>query len=261
MTQECGRSHDGPSLSGHVILVTGASSGLGHHAAQALSHAGANVVLTARNSEPLCELAAGLPSAALVVPGDLTDEEHRKHLISAAHERFGRIDGLVNYAAAARVQPALRESTTDFDEIIQINLVAPFALARDAAAAMREQNIAGSIINISSVVGIIPVSWQPNASYAAAKSGLIGLTKDLASQWARYGIRVNSIAPGPFVTGMSGSEYVEGEGAERMRSAVPLGRMGRIDELDGLVKLLMHSSSSFITGQTIAVDGGLSISL
>lgn len=261
MSDDTAQPPSGLSLADHVIIVTGASSGLGMRMAQSLSEAGANLVLTARRADRLDELVRALGTAAMAVPGDLTEESHRGRLIDAAIDRFGRIDGLVNNAGVARVQPALSESTTDFEDILRINLVAPFALARDTAKAMRSQQSGGAIVNISSAVGLIPVSWQPNASYAAAKSGLIGLTKDLASQWGRYGIRVNSIAPGPFITEMSGSSYLDNAAGDRMRNAIALGRIGQPSELDGLLTLLLHPASSYITGQTVAVDGGLSTSL
>lgn len=243
------------------MVLTGASSGLGLQFAHALSRAGAFLVATARRGERLAELTDSLDGECLMVAADLLSPSDRERIVAAALDRHDRIDGLVNNAGGADVGPALKQSVDDFAHIVDLNLVAPFALMKDVAIAMRERATEGSIVNISSTVGQIPVSWQPHASYAAAKSGLIGLTRDLASQWGRYGIRVNSIAPGPFTTEMSGSTYEEGETAERMRRAVPLGRVGRPGELDGLLLLLLHQASSFITGQTIAVDGGLSTSL
>lgn len=254
-------SVSGLRLDGKVVVLTGASSGLGRQFARALSGAGARLVITARRGDLLAEVAASLPGEVLPVAGDVSLAPDRARMISAAIDRYGRIDGLVSNAGAADVKPAMRESTDDFERIVDVNLVAPFDLMRSAAAAMREAGIAGSIVNISSVVGLIPVSWQPNASYAASKSGLIGLTRDLASQWGRYQVRVNSIAPGAFLTEMSQDAYQSGWTAERMKQAVPLGRIGEPGEIDGLLLLLLHEASSYITGQTIAVDGGLSASL
>ncbi|MCW2959528.1 MAG: short-chain dehydrogenase/reductase [Solirubrobacterales bacterium] len=248
-------------LDDKVIVLTGASAGLGVQFARALSRAGARLVLTARREERLAAVSAELPGPCLIVPADLSAAQERQAVVDAALEHYGRIDGLVNNAGDADVGPALRQTVEQFERIVAINLVAPYALMTQAAAAMRDQGIGGSIVNISSVIGQIPVSWQPNASYSASKSGLIGLTRELASQWGRYAIRVNSIAPGPFTSEMAGDSYETGWTAERMKQAVPLGRVGRPGEMDGLLLLLLHPASSFISGQTIAVDGGLSASL
>lgn len=248
-------------LNGGVVLLTGASAGLGARFAQALSAAGARLVLTARRAERLHTLAKDLPGQAIVVAGDVADAAHREAAVAAALEHYGRLDGVVSNAAAADVGPALHQTTDRFRSLVEVDLVAPYALMVEAARAMRAHDIQGSLVVISSIIGIIPVSWQPHAGYAAAKSGLIGLTRELASQWGRYGIRVNSIAPGPFVTEMSGDTYESGWTADRMRAAVPLGRIGREGEIDALLTLLLHPASSYLTGQTIAVDGGMSAAL
>jgi NAD(P)-dependent dehydrogenase (short-subunit alcohol dehydrogenase family) len=247
-------------LEGHVVIVTGASSGLGVQFARALTRAGAATVLAARRSERLESLAADLGDSCQPVRCDVVDAGDRARLVQAALDRFGQIDGLVNNAGMADIAPALRQSTEDFERVIDVNLVAPFALARDVAAVMREAG-GGAIVNIASVAGLVPVSWQPHASYVASKTGLVGLTRELASQWGRYGIRVNAIAPGAFTTEMAGDSYQEGWPAERMRQAIPLGRIGQPGELDGLLLLLLHPDGGYISGQTIAVDGGLSASL
>jgi NAD(P)-dependent dehydrogenase (short-subunit alcohol dehydrogenase family) len=248
-------------LDDRVVIITGASSGLGAQFAEALGGAGANLVLAARRKDRLEELASRLDRTPIVVAGDLVSESARARVVEATLSRFDRIDGLVNNAGAADIRPALQVSTEDFTRIVDIDLVAPFALARRVAEVMRTQEGAGSIVNIASVAGLQPVSWQPMVSYVASKSGLIGMTRELASQWGRYGIRVNAICPGAFPSEMSGEEYISGPGAERMREAVPLGRLGRKGDLDAMLLALLHPSSAYVTGQAIAVDGGLSAAL
>ena len=247
-------------LDGRVVIVTGASAGLGVQFARAVADAGGIPVLAARRLDRLEGLAAELGGECLPIACDVVVAEDRERLVRAALERFGRIDGLVNNAGAADIKPALRQPPEDFERLVGVNLVAPYALARDVAPVMREAG-GGSIVNIASVAGIIPVSWQPHASYVAAKTGLVGLTRELASQWGRYGIRVNAIAPGPFTTEMAGDTYESGWAAEKMRDAIPLGRIGRPGEMDALLVLLLASGGEYITGQTIAVDGGLSAAL
>jgi NAD(P)-dependent dehydrogenase (short-subunit alcohol dehydrogenase family) len=248
------------SLEGRVVIVTGAGSGLGEQFARALAHAGASVVLASRRLERLEALAGELETDCLAVRCDVASEADRVAVVGAAMERFGRLDGLVNNAGAGDMGPALKQTTEQFERIVDINLVAPFALAREAARAMRESG-GGSIVNIASVAGLTPISWQPHASYVASKTGLVGVTRELASQWGRYGIRVNAIAPGPFTTEMTGDVYEVGPFAEKMIQSIPLARIGRPGEMDGLLKLLLGPEGAYITGQTIAVDGGLTASL
>jgi len=247
-------------LEDRVVIITGASAGLGEQFARALAWAGAKSVLAARRSDRLETLASKLDGDCLAVECDVVDGDARDRLVATTLKRFGRIDGLVNNAGAADIKPALKQSPEEFERIVGVNLVAPFALARAVAAVMRDSG-GGSIVNIASVAGLIPVGWQPHASYVASKAGLVGLTRELASQWGRYAIRVNAIAPGPFTTEMAGETYEQGWAADRMRQAIPLGRIGRPGEMDALLVLLLSADSGYITGQTIAVDGGLSAAL
>jgi NAD(P)-dependent dehydrogenase (short-subunit alcohol dehydrogenase family) len=242
-------------LAGMVVLVTGASSGIGAHFAQALDRAGAKVVLAARRVERLQELADELGEPTIVAC-DVSDADDRDRLFSVVAERHGRIDGLVNNAGIAIQAPALRESVEDFRRTLEINLVAPFAIAQAAAGMMREAG-RGTIVNVASVAGLQSTSAVPEAGYVASKSGLVGLTRELATQWARYGIRVNALAPGAFSTEMTGDFWDQGRGAVFLESEVPLQRAGRLEELDGVLLTLLDPRSSYLTGQTIAVDGGL----
>lgn len=244
-------------LDGHVVIVTGASSGLGEQFARALDAAGARLVLAARRVERVRELAAGLREA-IATDCDVADDDARDALVPLAVERFGRLDGLVNNAGISDVAPALRQSTEDFRRVLEVDLVAPFALARDAAAAMRMTG-GGSIVNVSSICAVQAMPLTPQAAYVAAKSGLSGLTRDLAQQWARYGVRVNALAPGAFTTELTGDAYESGDYAEMLRARTPMGRPGRPGELDAALLMLLHPGSGYLTGQTIVVDGGLTI--
>jgi NAD(P)-dependent dehydrogenase (short-subunit alcohol dehydrogenase family) len=245
----------GLRLDGLAVVVTGASSGFGTQLAEALDAAGASLTLVARRADRIEELAGRLRDALPVV-ADVGDPETPDRVVSETLARFERLDGLVNNAGITNVQPALRESSEDFRNVLDINLVAPFALSRAAVLAMRERG-GGSIVNVASLVGLKAIQPLPEAAYAASKAGLIGLTRELATQWARYKVRVNALAPGGFSTEMTDDTF-EASGAlgAYVSARVPLGREGRAGELDSLVRMLLHPSSSYLTGQVIAVDGG-----
>lgn len=245
-------------LEGSTIILTGASSGIGESFARGLSAAGAKLVLSARREGPVRSLASELNSAEVVV-GDLADPATLERLTQVAVERYGRIDGLVNNAGLTNLKPALKESPDEIRRIIEVDLTAPLLLCCPFANVMRSQGDGGAIVNVTSAAALRSQSWMACASYVAAKSGLGGVTRELADQWGRYGIRVNAIAPGPFTTEMSGEEWLHGRPAEILRERVPLGRPGRVEELNETLHLLLSSGSSYITGQTIVVDGGMTI--
>jgi NAD(P)-dependent dehydrogenase (short-subunit alcohol dehydrogenase family) len=243
-------------LPGSVVILTGASSGLGAQLATALSEAGARLILAARRLDRLEQLAAQLGSDVLPVACDVSRAEDRQRLVDAAIDRYGRIDGLVNNAGITTVVPALREQLDDFRSVVDVNLIAPFALSVLVAQHMRRSG-GGRIINVASIAGLRALFRIPEASYTASKAGLINLTRELASQWGRYGIRVNAVAPGQFASEMTQELFTNGDLPEWVRERIPLGRAGRAGELDGAVLFLLHPSSSYITGQTLVVDGGL----
>jgi NAD(P)-dependent dehydrogenase (short-subunit alcohol dehydrogenase family) len=196
-------SHEQDSfgLEDRVVIVTGASSGLGAQMARALARCGAVPVLAARRADRLAALRAELPRAETVVC-DVTDADDRGRLVDEVMARHGRIDGLVNNAGAGATAPALKTSTEAFARVVDLNLTAPFALACAAARAMREGG-GGAIVNVASVMGLRSIGEIPDAAYVASKAGMIGLTRELASQWGRYGIRVNAVAPGFFASEMT----------------------------------------------------------
>jgi NAD(P)-dependent dehydrogenase (short-subunit alcohol dehydrogenase family) len=178
-------------------------------------------------------------------------------VVGEAVDRCGRLDVLVNAAGVSNPVPATRETLDEFQWVLNVNLVAPFALAQAAVAAMRA-NGGGSIVNISSVIAAVSEPSIPEASYAASKGGLASMTRELAVQWARYGVRVNALAPGWFPTEMTEELTGHEERSARFTSRIPLGRFGDLEELDGPLLLLASSAGSYITGQTIVVDGGTS---
>jgi NAD(P)-dependent dehydrogenase (short-subunit alcohol dehydrogenase family) len=246
-------------LVGKVVVVTGASSGLGAQVARALAAAGAVPVLAARRAERLEELVAQLPGADAVAC-DVTSEEERERLVLAVVERHGRIDGLINNAGIGATAPALRTSAEVFARVIDLNLVAPYALSRLVAAQMRNGSGGGAIVNVASVMGLRSLGEIPDAAYVASKAGLIGLTRELASQWGRHGIRVNAVAPGFFASEMTAELGSDADSfPDWLTSQTPLRRGGRPGELDEAILFLLGAGSSFVTGHVLTVDGGLAV--
>jgi NAD(P)-dependent dehydrogenase (short-subunit alcohol dehydrogenase family) len=232
-----------------VVIVTGASGGLGSALARGLHASGASVVLAARRAPE------SLGERSLALACDVTVEADRERLIERTLEQFGRIDGLVNNAAVSRVAPALRESLTDFRDALETNLIAPFALAVLACRRMRETG-GGSIVNIASSLALRSIDRTPHAGYVASKSGLVGLTRELASQWGRYGVRVNAVAPGFFPTEMNRDiQAADGDVDGWLRERIPLRRGGRLDEFTSAVAFLL--APGYVNGQVLALDGGL----
>lgn len=243
-------------LDGRVAIVTGASAGLGARFARVLDAAGAWVVLAARRRDRLEDLARELTDAT-VVECDLTDPDAPASLIAATLERYGQVDVLVNNAAMNHVEGATEQPHDAFRQEVEINLVAPFVLSTLAARAMIEADVHGSIVNVASIWGVVGVGQIPDAGYAASKGGLVNMTRELAAQWARKGVRVNALAPGWFRTEMTEKTMFGDERAEKwMRSRTPMGRGGEEHELDGALLFLASDASTFVTGAVLAVDGG-----
>ncbi len=244
-------------LDGKVAVVTGASSGLGVAFAQGLAEAGADVALGARRADRLQETAALVQATgrrALPVATDVADPESCTNLVALAMEEFGRVDILVNNAGIGTAVPATRETPEQFRNVIDVNLNGCYWMAQACGRVMQPGS---SIINISSVLGLT-TAGLPQAAYAASKAGLIGMTRDLALQWTgRKGIRVNAIAPGFFTSEMTEQYppgYLESQGAR-----IPVGRKGDPAELAATVVFLASAAAGYITGQTLPVDGGMTI--
>lgn len=242
-------------LTDRVAIVTGASSGLGERFARVLSAMGAKVVLTARRADRLATLAGDLPDA-LVHAADLTTPGAADDLVAAAADHYGRIDIVINNAGTSTAIPALEMDADDFRREIEIDLVAPYALARAAAAWAIPAQHPMSIINIGSVLGTVGGGKLRVPGYAAAKGGLHNLTRELASQWARKSVRVNAIAPGWFETEMNVEMFENDRSMAYMSEGAPMGRAGVDGELDGALLLLASDASSFMTGAIVHVDGG-----
>lgn len=242
-------------LDDRVAIVTGASSGLGQRFARVLAAVGARVVVAARRADRLDALVAELPDA-LAVPVDLTAPDAGRTLISATVEHYGRLDVVVNNAGASTAVAALDFDVESFRREIEIDLIAPYGVARAAAAWAIGTSHPLSIINIGSVLGTVAGGRLRVPGYAAAKGGIHNLTRELASEWARKGIRVNAIAPGWFETEMNGEMFADDRSSAYMADGAPMGRSGVEGELDGALLLLASDSSSFMTGAIVAVDGG-----
>ena len=244
-------------LDGRVALVTGASSGLGVAIAVALAEAGCDVVVGARRVDRLTETVTAIEATgrqALAVATDVSKPEDCAAMVDAAMQRFGRVDILVNNAGIGTAVPAIKETPEQFREVIDINLNGCYWMAQACGRVMQPGS---SVINISSVLALT-TAGLPQAAYAASKSGLLGLTRDLAQQWAaRKGIRVNAIAPGFFPTEMT-DEYQPGY-MESLQHRILLGRMGELPELAATVVFLASPAAGYITGQSVVVDGGVTI--
>ena len=244
-------------LDGKVAVVTGASSGLGVAFARGLAEAGADLVLGARRADRLKDTAALVEAAgrrALTVETDVSDPEACTRLVALAMEELGRVDVLVNNAGIGTAVPATRETPEQFRQVIDVNLNGCYWMAQACGRVMQPGS---SIVNISSVLGLT-TAGLPQAAYAASKAGLIGLTRDLAQQWTgRKGIRVNAIAPGFFESEMT-DQYPPGYLDEQL-SRIPTGRKGDPAELAAALVFLASPAGAYVTGQTIAVDGGMTI--
>jgi NAD(P)-dependent dehydrogenase (short-subunit alcohol dehydrogenase family) len=243
------------SMDGRVALVTGASSGLGARFAQVLDHAGATVVAVARRLDRLQALEAdGQHIHGLAC--DVGDRAQVTALIDAVVRDHGQIDVVVNNAGTSDTAPALKQDEDEFEQVLGINLVAPYRISTHAAKAMVAAGRPGAIVNIASILGLRGSAIATQTGYAASKGGVESLTRSLAAQWARYGIRVNALAPGWFETEMTADMFASEQATKWVAQRTPLGRQGREGELDGALLLLASEAGSFITGETIVVDGG-----
>src|SRR5215218_3527682 len=208
-------------LDDKVAVLTGASSGLGARFARVLDGLGAAVVLAARRTERLEGLAGELREAA-TVRCDVGQPGASEELVGTAVDRFGRLDVVVANAGITATLPALRESVEGFGNVVHIDLVAPFALARAAATVMKAQPEGGSIVNVASAAAFGSTPFLPQAGYVAAKTGLVGLTRELGLQWARYPIRVNALCPGMFPSEMTAELVDSDELRTAFEASVPL---------------------------------------
>jgi NAD(P)-dependent dehydrogenase (short-subunit alcohol dehydrogenase family) len=246
-----------PTLTGRVAIVTGASSGLGARFAAVLAEAGATVVACARRVERLEALAESQPR---IVPlrCDVVDAGDRARLVETALAIDDRIDVCVNNAGIASGGRELQSTLDAFRAVMEVNVEAVFALTHAIGAHMVERG-SGSVINISSMFGLVAATPVADAPYVVSKSAVNGLTRELANQWAPHGVRVNAIAPGWFATEMNSGLLDDERSLRWLERQCPMGRPGREDELDGILLFLASDASSYCTSQVIAVDGGWTI--
>tara|TARA_B100001778_G_scaffold28120_1_gene20528 strand:- start:3932 stop:4699 length:768 start_codon:yes stop_codon:yes gene_type:complete len=242
-------------LDGKVALVTGASSGIGAQTVKLFSSLGAKVIAAARREDRLQDLANQYPNV-IAVKCDVGDEAECKNLVEIVIKEYEKIDILINNAGISDPIPALEEDLNQFKRVIQIDLISCFHLAQLCAQHMETQESGGAIVNVASIHGFVGSSPNNQPGYTAAKGGLINLTRELALEWARHGIRVNAIAPGYISTELT-DEMIAGEsGRKWIERNTPMRRPGKVTELDGAMLLLASDAGSYITGETIAIDGG-----
>ncbi|MCB0965646.1 MAG: glucose 1-dehydrogenase [Ilumatobacter sp.] len=241
-------------LDGKVAIVTGASSGLGEHFARVLHAVGATVVVTARRAERLDGLVAELPGA-VAIAADVSDADARERLVAETLERVGRIDVLVNNAGISEVIGIEQESLDTFRSVLEVNTTAVWHLTKLCVPHMTERG-SGSIVNVASMLGHVGSAPIKQANYCASKGAVVNLTRELALQLGRKGVRVNALCPGYFPSEMTaGMESDEGS-VRYIQTYGGMPRMGEPHELDGALLLLATDAGSYVNGHSLLVDGG-----
>jgi NAD(P)-dependent dehydrogenase (short-subunit alcohol dehydrogenase family) len=246
-------------LSGKVAIVTGAGSGLGALFALALAEAGADVVCADLNLEGAGETASTIEQlgrSALAVETNVADEASVQAMFAGTVERFDRLGILVNNAGIAVTGPPEDLTLADWQRVVDVNQTGVFLCAREAARVMIAAGTGGRIINIASILGAVASQPIAAAAYAATKGAVVNLTRDLAVHWAPHNILVNAIGPAYFPTAMTGDAFADPEVVAELSRRAPLGRTGRLEELKGPIVFLASDAASYVTGQTLFVDGG-----
>lgn len=251
-------------LRGKTALVTGGSRGLGLQMAHALGEAGARIMLSARKAEDLEVAAAELRAAGIEadwIAADCAKEDETRGLADTTLQRMGAIDILVNNAGASWGAPAEEHPVAAWDKVMNLNVRGYFILSQQIANGYMIPKKRGRIINIASIAGLNgnPVGMKTLA-YNTSKTAVLGFTQTLAAEWGRYGITVNAICPGFFRTKLA-SGLIDQLGEDKMTAGVPLGRLGDDEDLKGITLLYASDAGKHITGQWLAVDGGVSVVL
>ena len=244
------------TLTGRTALVTGASGGLGRYFADVLARAGATVAVTARRQDQLQQVRDEIRAAggdAVAVAMDVTDSSSVASAVAQATAQLGTLDILVNNAGITVTRAFLDVDEADWDRVVDTNLNGVFLVAQAAARVMKEQGSGGAIVNIASILGL-RVAGQV-AAYAAAKAGVVHLTKAMALELARYRIRVNALCPGYIETDLN-REFFAGDIGRALINRIPQRRLGRQEELEGPLLLMCSDAGSYMTGAILAVDGG-----
>lgn len=246
-------------LGGQAALVTGASGGLGRHFAITLARAGAKVALCARRADRLTEVAReiqAMDGRAVPIVMDVTDAASVRDGVAAAETELGSLGILVNNSGVADAGvPFLDQEEADWDRVVETNLKGAWLVAREVARHMARLGHGGRIVNVGSILAFRAAARVP--AYAASKAGLIQLTRAMAAELARHGIRVNALAPGYVETDLN-REFLASPAGEAMMKRIPSRRFGRLDDLDGPLLLLASDASAYMTGAVITVDGGQS---
>jgi NAD(P)-dependent dehydrogenase (short-subunit alcohol dehydrogenase family) len=254
--EACGGMTDLFTLAGRVALVTGASGGLGRHFAKVLHASGAQVALAARRPEAVAADVAGLGVGAMAVALDVTDAASIVAALDAVEARFGPCDLLVNNAGIAATKSFLEHAAEDWDAVMDVDLRGAFVVAQAAARRMVAAGKAGAIVNIASIAGTRAMTGI--AGYAAAKAGLLHLTRQMAVELARHRIRVNALAPGYIETDIN-RDFFASEPGQAMIRRIPQRRLGTVDDLTGPLLLLASAAGAHMTGSVVTVDGGHSV--
>ena len=241
-------------LTGKTALVTGASGGIGGAIAKALVRQGARVALSGTRVDALAAIQAEIGANAVSVPGDLGDAGSADRLFGDAQKALGQIDILVNNAGLTRDGLAMRMKDDDWQKVIDVNLSAGFRLARASMRGMLKRRW-GRIIGITSIVGVTGNLGQAN--YAAAKAGMIGMSKALAQELASRAVTVNCVAPGFIATPMT--DGLSDALRQRLLAAIPIGRLGHVDDIAAAVVYLASEEAGYVTGQTLHVNGGMAM--
>ncbi|SEG38916.1 glucose-1-dehydrogenase [Paenibacillus sp. UNC499MF] len=246
-------------LEGKTIVITGASTGIGRAAAVRFGQEKANVLINYLSHEEsipaLIEEVEGAGGRALALRGDVTKEEDVKKLVEAAHEHFGSLDVMINNAGIENEVPSQELSADDWRKVLDVNLTGAFLGSREAISYMLEHEIRGAVINISSVHEMIP--WPHFVHYAASKGGIKMMTETLALEFAPKGIRVNNIGPGAINTPINETKFADEEARAGVEALIPMGYIGRPEEIAAVAAWLASSESSYVTGITLFADGGM----